>query len=65
MNWDPDEHPIVVLGMVFDANSLGRWIYDWTVYRYGHDTSALDAAGSLWPALIKLAGIRRNAEQLL
>src|SRR5690349_8878367 len=28
-NWDPAEEPIMLLGSVFDANSLGKWIYDW------------------------------------
>jgi hypothetical protein len=27
-NWDPSEEPIMLLGSVFDANSLGKWIYD-------------------------------------
>ena len=31
-NWDPTEEPILLLGSVFDANSLGKWIYDWTVF---------------------------------
>ena len=31
-NWDPTEEPITLLGSVFDANSLGKWIYDWTVF---------------------------------
>lgn len=25
-NWDPTEEPILLLGSVFDANSLGKWI---------------------------------------
>jgi hypothetical protein len=25
-NWDPTEKPIILLGSVFDANSLGKWI---------------------------------------
>ena len=32
---EPAEEPIVLLGSVFDANSLGKWIYDWTVYHHG------------------------------
>ncbi len=64
-NWDPEEEPIFLLGSVFDANSLGKWIYDWTVYRHGRDTSALTVAGDLWVALIALAGKMRRAEQLL
>ena len=33
-NWDPREEPILLLGSVFDAYSLGKWIYDCTVLRY-------------------------------
>ena len=43
-NWDPDERPIVLLGSVFDANSLGKWIYDWTVFRHGPATPFADEA---------------------
>lgn len=31
-HWDPEEEPILLLGSVFDAHSLGKWIYDWTVF---------------------------------
>ena len=31
-NWDPSEEPILLLASVFDANSLGKWIYDWTTF---------------------------------
>ncbi|KAK8053997.1 hypothetical protein PG996_013298 [Apiospora saccharicola] len=34
-NWDPTEEPIMLLGSVFDSNSLGKWIYDWTVHVHG------------------------------
>ena len=27
-HWDLEEQPILLLGSVFDANSLGKWIYD-------------------------------------
>ncbi len=64
-NWDPAEEPIFLLGSVFDANSLGKWIYDWTVYRHGPGTVALGVAGDLWLALIALAGKIRQAEHLL
>lgn len=64
-NWDPAEDPIFLLGSVFDANSLGKWIYDWTVYRHGPETVALDVAGDLWLALIALSGKMRQAEHLL
>lgn len=31
-NWDPEEKPILLVGSVFDANSLGKWTYDWKVF---------------------------------
>jgi len=47
-NWDREEVPIVLLGSVFDANSLGKWIYDWTVYRCGGGGSPMGGmAGDL------------------
>ncbi|CBF71609.1 uncharacterized protein ANIA_06859 [Aspergillus nidulans FGSC A4] len=62
-NWDPTEAPIILLGSVFDANSLGKWIYDWTVFHHGASTPMADVAGELWLLLIKLAGkIKRAAE---
>jgi hypothetical protein len=62
-NWDPTESPIVLLGSVFDANSLGKWIYDWTVYHHGPSTPMADIAGDLWLLLIKLAGKMKRAEK--
>jgi len=62
-NWDPTESPIVLLGSVFDANSLGKWIYDWTVYHLGASTPLADVAGDLWLLLIKLAGKMKRAEE--
>ena len=64
-NWDPTEEPIFLLGSVFDANSLGKWIYDWTVYRHGAGSYALSVAGDLWLALIALSGKMGQAEDLL
>lgn len=62
-NWDPKEDPILLLGSVFDANSLGKWIYDWTVYTHGAATPISDMAGELWLLLIQLAGkIMRSKE---
>lgn len=77
-NWDPTETPLLLLGSVFDANSLGRWIYDWTVYTASSSLCATrtasavrraravtDAAGDLWLLLIALAGrLRRGASAL-
>ena len=62
-NWDPAEEPILLLGSVFDANSLGKWIYDWTVYREGPATPISDMAGELWLLLIQLAGKVKRAEE--
>jgi hypothetical protein len=38
----------MLLGSVFDANSLGKWIYDWTVYYYGPATPVSNMAGEFW-----------------
>lgn len=62
-NWDPTETPIILLGSVFDADSLGKWIYDWTVYHHGGSTPLADVSGDLWLLLIKLAGKMRRAEE--
>ena len=64
-NWDPAEEPILLLGSVFDANSLGKWIYDWTVFRHGAGTPLTELAGELWLLLIKLAGRLKRAEEYL
>ncbi|OJJ37357.1 hypothetical protein ASPWEDRAFT_107789 [Aspergillus wentii DTO 134E9] len=62
-NWDPTEAPIILLGSVFDANSLGKWIYDWTVFYHGASTPMADVAGDLWLLLIKLAGKVKRADE--
>lgn len=64
-NWDPTEEPILLLGSVFDANSLGKWIYDWTVFHLGSTSPKAELAGELWLALIKLAGKIKRAEEAL
>ncbi|KAL3470134.1 vegetative cell wall protein gp1 [Aspergillus californicus] len=62
-NWDPTEAPIILLGSVFDANSLGKWIYDWTIFHHGASTPMADVAGDLWLLLIKLAGKVKRANE--
>ncbi|EEH22425.1 hypothetical protein PABG_04636 [Paracoccidioides brasiliensis Pb03] len=62
-NWDPSEEPILLLGSVFDANSLGKWIYDWTVFHHGASAPMADVAGDLWLLLIKLAGKVKRARE--
>ena len=64
-NWDPTEEPIMLLGSVFDANSLGKWIYDWTVYHHGPATPFADMAGEFWLLLIELAGKVKRAEECM
>lgn len=54
----------MLLGSVFDANSLGKWIYDWTVYHRGPSTPISDMAGELWLLLIQLAGKIKRAEEI-
>ncbi|KAH8743102.1 hypothetical protein F5883DRAFT_368690, partial [Diaporthe sp. PMI_573] len=62
-HWNPTESPIILLGSVFDANSLGRWIYDWTVYTHGPLTSARKLAREMLFFLIKVSGrIKRCKE---
>ncbi|KAF5695365.1 vegetative cell wall gp1 [Fusarium denticulatum] len=64
-NWDPDEEPIMLLSSVFDANTLGKWIYDWSIYAHGPSTSVSDMAGELWLQLIQLAGKLKRAEETM
>lgn len=64
-NWDPTELPILLLGSVFDANSLGKWIYDWTVFHHGASSPLADVAGELWLLLIKLAGKMKRGEECI
>ncbi|PHH64575.1 hypothetical protein CDD80_1113 [Ophiocordyceps camponoti-rufipedis] len=61
-NWDAVEEPILLLGSVFDANSLGKWIYDWTVYHEGASAPIADMAGELWLLLIQLSDHIKQAE---
>ena len=53
------------MGSVFDANSLGKWIYDWTVACHGRTAPMTDVAGELWLLLIQLAHKVRLAEEAL
>ncbi|ROW03339.1 hypothetical protein VSDG_01267 [Cytospora chrysosperma] len=64
-NWDPTEEPILLLGSVFDANSLGKWIFDWTVYLHSPSTPISDVAGDLWLLLIQLAGKIKRAKEVV
>lgn len=65
-NWDPAETPILLLGSVFSADSLGKWIYEWTVYHHGSPTSpTAHLASELWLLLNKLASKLKNAEHIM
>ncbi|KAK5396184.1 hypothetical protein LTR06_011589, partial [Exophiala xenobiotica] len=62
-HWDQTEEPIILLGSVFDANSLGKWVYDWGAFHHGASTPMADMAGELWLLLIKLAGKMKRAQE--
>ncbi|KAK6542823.1 hypothetical protein TWF694_006764 [Orbilia ellipsospora] len=64
-NWDQQERPIMLLGSVFDANSLGKWIYDWTVFRHGTNSTVTEQAGELWLLLIQLSGKSKRAREVV
>jgi hypothetical protein len=64
-NWDPAEEPILLLGSVFDANSLGKWIYDWTFFYNGPASPLSELAGEFWLLLIELAGKIKRAEETM
>ena len=64
-NWDPTEAPILLLGSVFDANSLGKWVYDWTVSRHKAGMPIPEVAGELWLLMIKLQGKMKRADECL
>lgn len=62
-HWDSDGLPLIVLGSVFDPNSMGKWIFDWTVWYHG--SRSPDLAGYLWPLLIRVAANIQLGEQWL
>ena len=62
-NWDPTEEPIFLLGSVFDAYSLGKWIFDWTAFHHGAKTPLGEMAGDLWLLLINLGGKMKRTNE--
>ena len=62
-NWDCSERPILVVGSVFDGNSLGKWIFDWTACRFGPGSPVGDVAGELWLLLLALTVKVKKARQ--
>jgi hypothetical protein len=63
--WDPSEEPIILSGSVFDAHSLGKWVYDWTVFYNGPASPLAEIAGELWLLLIQLAGKMKQAGETM
>ncbi|KAK7731012.1 hypothetical protein SLS53_008883 [Cytospora paraplurivora] len=65
-HWDPREAPFVLCGSVYDANSLGKAIFDTTVAVCGDKTDPVaKAAGELWLLLIHFAGCYKRAMEAL
>jgi hypothetical protein len=50
---------------VFDSKSLGKWIYDWTVYNFTGNHPISELAGELWMLLIQLAGKTKRADEIV
>ncbi|KAI7910624.1 hypothetical protein M9X92_010977 [Pyricularia oryzae] len=65
-HWDPEETPFILAGSVFDANSLGKWIYDWVayVYRRPEGNEMQKIAGELWLLLIQISGKIKQASEI-
>lgn len=61
-NWDPSEEPFIVFDIVFDANSLGKCVYDGTLKLRGPQSPLTNMAGELWMLLIKISGYSRKAQ---
>lgn len=57
--WDPAWAPIVIIGAVFDAYQLGKWIYEWCAVaceaRQELSSGDLDLAHELWCLLASYA----------
>lgn len=64
-HWDPNEKPIILLGTVFDCNSLGKWIFDFTVHKYGPQAPMSQVAGDLWLVLIQFYGNIKKTEEYI
>lgn len=62
-NWDPRERPIILLGSVFDANSLGEWIFNWTKFHHGRNHNATKTAAAMWEILIDFAARLKRAKE--
>lgn len=63
--WDPTEEPIYLLGYVFHADSLGKWIYDGTVAQHDPQAPFSEVAYDLWLSLLRLTGNINRAKEYL
>ncbi|KAI6351470.1 hypothetical protein MCOR25_009906 [Pyricularia grisea] len=66
-HWDPLETPIILAGSVFDANSLGKWIYDWVAHVHSgpEGREMVGIAGELWLLLIQISGKIKRASEVM
>ncbi|KAI6306467.1 hypothetical protein MCOR30_011762, partial [Pyricularia oryzae] len=66
-HWDPLEIPIILAGSVFDANSLGKWIYDWVAHVHSgtEGREIIGIAGELWLLLIQISGKIKRAGEVM
>lgn len=63
-HWDPTEEPFVVVGPVFDADSLGKWIYQWTVDMYDARSPMAEVSAEFWLLIIQLNGYIKIIKEL-
>lgn len=54
-HWDPDEQPLRLVGSAFDAQSLGKWVYDWTRVVCDRDPVVVDQSGRFWLLIMFVA----------
>ncbi|KAI1498586.1 hypothetical protein F5X99DRAFT_411880 [Biscogniauxia marginata] len=52
--WDGENRPFVLWASVFDAKSLGEWIYNWTFYYYRDEEKTLTAVRQFQTAFAQL-----------
>lgn len=50
---------------VFDANSLGKWIYGWARHRYEADAPEIKASGELWLLIMLMARKLRVSKKFI
>lgn len=55
----------MLLRAAFDADSLGKWIFDWAVKIYGTQNLVRDVAADLWLELIRFYGEIKTSEEFV